>query len=553
MSSTLYRKYRPQRFSEVVGQKHIVQTLTNALKHERLGQAYLFTGPRGTGKTTLARLLAKAANCLNRKKGTAEPCLECPSCLATAQGNSLNVIEIDAASNTGVDNIRELRETVKLPPTQSPHKVYIIDEVHMLSSGAFNALLKTLEEPPKHVIFILATTALHKVPDTILSRCQRFDFSRFQADWIVEKLSAIAKNEKVKVDQAALEMIALAAEGGMRDAESLLAQVIALEDKHITAAETAAILGITEQQTVEQFAGHLADRKLHEALILIQKLVDNGSDLYIFSNSLLHYLRQALLIGIDQKLAKELSLELTSEQIQNLIQTTQKLSTTDILLLLDLFQNARKEIRSATLPQLPVEIATVKFISNIQPHNPSSNERPQQPTKPSTPPASPTKIASRPTSSGTHKQIVLSPTTSTSETSPSETHQTSTNHSVSEKASDTSSSPSFNTVILQWKAVIEEAKALNASLALVLLNFRPVSVENSLITLATSFAFHKDKLNTPENRLTVEKAFDTILKVKTRVNIVVESSSTPSQDARQNTENPLVMQAISILGGQVVG
>ncbi|MFZ3031778.1 MAG: DNA polymerase III subunit gamma/tau, partial [Candidatus Moraniibacteriota bacterium] len=224
MSSTFYRKYRPQKFSEVIGQKHIVTTLTSALKLGRVAQAYLFTGPRGTGKTTLARLFAKAINCSNRKGS--EACGKCPHCLLVEEGRSFDIIEIDAASHTGVDNMRELRETVTLPPSLGSHKVYVIDEVHMLSIGAFNALLKSLEEPPAHVVFILATTALHKVPDTIVSRCQRFDLTRFPISGIVEKLSFIAKEEKFKITKEALEIIAFSAEGGMRDAESLLMQIV---------------------------------------------------------------------------------------------------------------------------------------------------------------------------------------------------------------------------------------------------------------------------------------------------------------------------------------
>ncbi|HLC95385.1 MAG TPA: DNA polymerase III subunit gamma/tau, partial [Patescibacteria group bacterium] len=234
MSTTLYRKYRPQLFSEVVGQKHIITTLENALTLGRVGQAYLLTGPHGTGKTTIARLFAKAINCSERKKNSPEPCNKCQHCLLMAEGRSLDIIEIDAASHTGVDNIRELRETVNLPPTLGSHKIYIIDEVHMLSIGAWNALLKTLEEPPAHVIFIFATTALHKVPDTIISRCQRFDLARFPVTLIVHKLTKIAKQEKLKIDAGALEMIALTAEGGMRDAESLLTQIASLEVSPIT-------------------------------------------------------------------------------------------------------------------------------------------------------------------------------------------------------------------------------------------------------------------------------------------------------------------------------
>jgi DNA polymerase-3 subunit gamma/tau len=588
MSTTLYRKYRPQAFADVVGQKHIVRTLTNALKHDRLGQAYLFTGPRGTGKTTTARLLAKAANCLGREEGSAEPCLACAHCTAMAENRSLDVIEIDAASNTGVDNIRELRETVKLPPTLAPHKVYIIDEVHMLSAGAFNALLKTLEEPPKHVIFILATTALHKVPDTIVSRCQRFDFARFPVDQIVAKLAKIAETEGVKVEPAALEMVALAAEGGMRDAESLLTQVVALEDKEVTAEEVASILGITEQQKVEQLLRHLADRDLRASLLLINRLVENGSDLYVFCNSLLHSLRQTLLLSIDPKLGQDLSSELTQEQAKALADLAQTLGTGSVLTLLDLFQAARKDIRTATLPQLPLEIAAVKFIAGPS----ATSGTPSAPTGPTIPPANPRptpsgiKIASAPTN---HSQETIDtrPTPSQPNEKAQENPRESFRRSPAERSegkatekrapegfppatgTDSANAPSdqekhptqkepmapftLDDVRHNWHAVMDKAKAANASLALALLNCQPLRLEGNAIVLGVKFSFHKEKLNTAENRLTVETAFDTILKAKTKVQVVVDENASPSPETAPPADNPLLAEALSILGGRVVG
>jgi len=278
-----YRKYRPQKLADVVGQKHIVQTLFNAIKNNHLGQAYLFTGPRGTGKTSIARILAKTINCLDLKD--VQACGQCFNCATITAGRSLDIIEIDAASHTGVDNVREIIEAVKLPTTSLKYKVYIIDEVHMLSTGAFNALLKTLEEPPTHVIFILATTEIHKVPETIISRCQRFDFTRLPIQLIIQKLSAIAKSEEIKISPESLEMIALASEGGMRDAESLLGQIMALEDKNITVKEVEEILGTADRQSVGVIAGMIVNGETEKALEKINALFTDGYDLEIFTKT----------------------------------------------------------------------------------------------------------------------------------------------------------------------------------------------------------------------------------------------------------------------------
>ena len=369
-STSLYRKYRPQTFSDVIGQKHIVQTLSNSITSGRIGHAYLFTGPRGTGKTTLARILAKAINCskpnganLSRQSAAAaEPCLKCENCKNIADGKSLDIFEIDAASNTGVDNIRELRENVKFPPTLAKYKVYIIDEVHMLSAGAFNALLKTLEEPPAHVIFILATTEIHKVPETIISRCQRYDFVRLSVESIVKKLSAIAASEKVKIEKDALEMIAIAAEGGMRDAESLLSQIMSLEDKNITAKEVEEILGTTQRQSLESLAGFILEKKTTEALELVNKISQDGYNLDVFNKSFLNYLRQAMLTSVDEKLTKLFSYELTREQIKSLEEQSKKYSAKDFLFIIQCFADIQGKIKASFIPQLPLEMAVIKAI-----------------------------------------------------------------------------------------------------------------------------------------------------------------------------------------------
>jgi DNA polymerase-3 subunit gamma/tau len=370
MSETLYRKYRPKNFSEIIGQTHIVRTLLNSIKSERIGQAYLFTGPRGTGKTSIARILAKTINCENLKNGN--PCEKCSACEIINSGKSLDIIEIDAASNTGVDNIRELRETVSLANASLKYKVYIIDEVHMLSTGAFNALLKTLEEPPAHVVFILATTEIHKVPQTIISRCQRFDFARLPIQNIIEKLTLIAKAEKVKIDQEALEMIAISAEGGMRDAESLLGQIISLEDKNITIKEVEDILGTADKKTAETVAEMIFNKDSSGAIAKINELLENGYDLEIFNKSFVNYLRQLMIIKVDPNLKKYFSAEATGEHLDKMIELSKKAELAQIISAINIFLEAQNKISTFILPQLPLEIAIIKATHTFpaQPFNP---------------------------------------------------------------------------------------------------------------------------------------------------------------------------------------
>ena len=291
----LARKWRPQQFDQVVGQSHVIKTLQNAIESERVAHAYLFVGPRGVGKTSIARIMAKALNCMTNRNGV--PCDTCTSCKEISGGNNLDVLEIDGASNTGVDNIRDLRDNVKFLPTRGPFKIYIIDEVHMLSIGAFNALLKTLEEPPPHVKFIFATTEPQKVPATILSRCQRFDLRRISTGDISTHLAKIAKAEGVAIDDDAIYALARGAEGGLRDAESALDQVIAFRGKNITEEDVLSVFGLVSRRQLESLSGAVLNGSIPEVLTVVAELDAAGKDLQRLSSEVLDYFRHLLVMA----------------------------------------------------------------------------------------------------------------------------------------------------------------------------------------------------------------------------------------------------------------
>ncbi len=358
----LYRKYRPQKFSEVIGQSHVVKTLISAISSGKTSHAYLFAGPRGTGKTTIARLLAKAINCEDHS--SYEPCNKCPSCVEFSEGRAFDLIEIDAASRTGVDDVRELLDIVRTSPSRSKYKVFIIDEVHMLSKSAFNALLKTLEEPPAHAVFILATTEIHKVLPTILSRTQRFDFKKLSLKEIIERLELLVKKEGVKAEKGSLELIAINADGSMRDAESMLGQVITFagQDNKITLEEVRQVLGIVDINLVMKFVDILIEKNLVEALSFINKFIDEGRDLIQFINSLVNYLRKLLFVKVDTGLSSLIGEELTKEQLNVVLKQSEAFSLENISKIIQLFLNTGREIKYSSLPQIPLELAIIELV-----------------------------------------------------------------------------------------------------------------------------------------------------------------------------------------------
>lgn len=357
----LYRKWRPTDFEDVKGQEHIVQTLQNQIKSDRIGHAYLFCGTRGTGKTTVAKILAKAVNCQNPVDGN--PCGECPACKAIAAGTSMNVIEIDAASNNGVDNIREIREEVQYSPTEGKYKVYIIDEVHMLSIGAFNALLKTLEEPPSYVIFILATTEAHKIPITILSRCQRYDFHRISIETIADRLSELMKEENITVEDKAIKYIAKAADGSMRDALSLLDQCIAFylgrELKYDNVLE---VLGAVDTTVFAQMLELLLKSDVSGCMGLLEQMLMQGRDLTQFVSDFIWYLRNLLLVKTTDDEAKlEDIIDVSADSLKQLSQEAKLTDMETLMRYIRVLSDLANDLRYATQKRIKVEITLIKL------------------------------------------------------------------------------------------------------------------------------------------------------------------------------------------------
>ena len=356
--TALYRKFRPDCFADVKGQEHIVTTLQNQLRANRIGHAYLFTGTRGTGKTTVAKIFAKMVNCENPSEDG--PCGECRICKAIAAGASMNVIEIDAASNNGVDNIREIVEEVSYSPAEGKYKVYIIDEVHMLSIGAFNALLKTLEEPPSYVIFILATTEVHKLPITILSRCQRYDFKRITIDTITDRMRELTQAEGVQVEEKALRYIAKTADGSMRDALSLLDQCIAFHlGKELTYDKVLDVLGAVDTEVFSRLLRHVLDRNVTGCVTLLEEIVMQGRELTQFVTDFTWYLRNLMLVQSSDNL--EDVIDMSTDNLARLKEEAQMIEMDRIVRYIRIFSELSGQIRYATQKRILVEIALIKL------------------------------------------------------------------------------------------------------------------------------------------------------------------------------------------------
>ncbi|EKE20489.1 MAG: hypothetical protein ACD_7C00555G0001 [uncultured bacterium] len=568
-SNTLYRKYRPSQFNDVVGQQHIVRTLSNAIENNRAGQAYLFTGPRGTGKTTFARVFAKTVNCTAPIKKSKDhflaPCLKCENCQQFENNTSADIIEIDAASNTGVDNIRELRETAKLSPFKGKYKIYIIDEVHMLSLGAFNALLKILEEPPAHIIFILATTEIHKVPETIISRCQRFDFSKFDIEEIIGKLSAIVKKEKITIEEPALELIAISAEGGMRDAESLLEQIITLEKNKITSEKVADILGISSNQSVEELTALVFDKKTAQALLLINKIYKDGYNLEFLAKSWLEYLRKIMLLNIDASLDKKIFSKMTIEQKEKIKFISKKTSLNFIILCVNKIAENIPKIKESFIPQLPLESMIVELTKSDFADAPL--------IKTSTPPPAPPKeVVENKVIPAENKDVLADPAKKTPIQPPVAKvaiDQIPLENTPIETPLSTGEKINVYEIEKKWKEIVDELRDKNCSLAMMLSNSVPIeSSKSDTIHIVIRHSFQKDLINKAENRLTIGEISNKITGLVFKVVAVSEEESgvklkkilpdiNPDMvdgacGTNGNSQESLLSDAMSLMGATVV-
>ncbi|MBI3952499.1 MAG: DNA polymerase III subunit gamma/tau [Candidatus Doudnabacteria bacterium] len=512
----LYRKYRPQKFAEVINQEHVKTTLANAVSAQKPGHAYLFTGPRGVGKTTIARIFARAVNCPVGKNGppgtprtgaenepwrTGEPCNECEICKSFQASSSLDLLEIDAASHTGVDNIREIIDHLKFSPTSASYKVIIIDEVHMLSKGAFNALLKTLEEPPKHAIFILATTEVHKVPATIISRTQRFDFKKVTLKDLVELLRKVLADLSAKADDEALVMIAQAADGSFRDGLSLLDQILSFSSNQISTDLVEQVLGLTSAATVNEFLGILSNNDSKAGLDFVNKLVYGGVDLYQFLKDFLEYLRRVLLL----KLGSFSSSDLTDHTKQSLEQIASQISLQRLRQIIEVFQKAANDFKTSPVQSLPLELAVVEITGESKKINPRHSE---------------------------HAELVLE-----SQKKDPDFRQD------FAKIQTLDNQSNFEKIKQAWPQVLEKIKDYNHSLisSMKLANIK--SLEGNELILLFPYKFHQDAIAQRKNRIVIDQAIEEITGIKVMVKPVlakdIEHASSP------------VESALKILGGEV--
>ncbi|MBS4535893.1 DNA polymerase III subunit gamma/tau [Clostridium sp. D2Q-14] len=548
----IYRRFRPRTFDEIIGQKHITTILKNQILRDNIAHAYLFSGTRGTGKTSTAKIFARSVNCSNNEDGN--PCNHCEVCRGILEDNIMDVVEMDAASNNSVDDIRDLKEKVKYPPSTGKYKVYIIDEVHMLSKGAFNALLKTLEEPPKHLLFILATTEPQKLPATILSRCQRYDFKRITVKNIVKAMKDICNELDIEVEERGLNLIARNSDGAMRDALSILDQCVSFSEGTITYEYILSILGTVNNDIIFDMADYIIDDDLEKALINVDELVMMGKDVHQFIKDLINHFRNLMVAKSSDKLDD--IIDGTEEMIEQFKQQSKSITLNRVISIIKLLSEAESNSKWSSQPRIILETTLMKMVSpeldnslesilsrisvleekiengNIAINKPSSkvkdnNKRMNDKD---------TKVIQR----KTKKQI--------EELKPLEDNKNNTNEVKNSIEEDTS----MKDIIKSWPNILKKIKVERISVQALLTEGTPHDLNNGILYIAfkDGFGFHKDAVDKEDNKIYIENTINSMLNSNIIVKFVMENEI--DQQTNDNQDDSLKEEVIEVFGEDLV-
>jgi len=539
------RKWRPRDFDEVVGQEHITKTLKSAILANKIAHAYIFAGPQGVGKTSCARILAKALNC--EKGPTVKPCGVCPACNEINEGQSLDVIEIDGASNRGIDEIRTLRENVKFAPLRGKNKIYIIDEVHMLTPEAFNALLKTLEEPPAFVKFIFATTQPQKVLPTILSRCQRFDFTRIPNVRIIEKLKDICRQEKISVGEDVLFAIAKASDGSLRDAESILDQLISFSQKDVTLSDVVLVLGVIEQQAFLDFVDNFIAGEAGRAVELIADVAARGKDLNYFLEGLLEHYRNLMVIKIAKSEAESL-VDLPKDVLIKVVEQARQLTITDILVSINQIFAAQDMSKKLNSPRIPLEILAVKLASMGQ-KKPLAEPMDMEETEPKKAPLEQKKPS--------YAEIKKPFSILKEEKGVADSSLTSFSREVPVSTPANTPACTLEDVKSKWDVLISNLSSVKMSVATYLRQATPMKLERGILTVGfpKEAVFFKEAMIDRDNLRVLSSGLDALLKGILKIEFVIsENLNSPAMETIETTieKNPFLKSTLDLFQGKVV-